>query len=176
MPHSRLVCCPPRKLPRKNGKGRGGYIGGWWSRCICWMGVSLRIASWRCKYFYTTQLCNISCTHPHSYSYIFLLTHTTHRACLWWKAIAGNDKSSPVHDYSLSYDLLPPVTRWIVSSRLCRLYPRLHHANVEIRWVCFIHICIVALTGNETVVVFIRIHLLNFLVNEWWFTQNNDIM
>jgi len=54
-------------------------------------------------------------------------------ACLWWKAIAGNEKSSPVHDYSLSYDLLPPVTRWIVSRRVCRFYPRLHHANVEIR-------------------------------------------
>jgi len=54
-------------------------------------------------------------------------------ACLWWKAIAGNDNSSPVHDYSLSYDLLPPVTRWIVSRRVCRFYPRLHHANVEIR-------------------------------------------
>mmetsp|Transcript_3330 Transcript_3330/g.5575 ORF Transcript_3330/g.5575 Transcript_3330/m.5575 type:complete len:474 (-) Transcript_3330:271-1692(-) len=54
-------------------------------------------------------------------------------ACLWWKALAGNDKSSPVHDYSLSYDLLPPITRWIVSSRVCRFYPRLHHANVEIR-------------------------------------------
>ena len=54
-------------------------------------------------------------------------------ACLWWKAIAGNDLSSPVYDYQLSYDLLPPVTRWVVHRRLCRFYTRLHHANVEIR-------------------------------------------
>jgi len=69
-------------------------------------------------------------------AHIILCTRS--RACLWWKAIAGNDKSSPVYDYSLSYDLLPPVTRWLVSKRLCRFYPRLHHANVEIRWVRFI--------------------------------------
>ena len=54
-------------------------------------------------------------------------------ACLWWKAISGNDVTSCVYDYSLSYDLLPPITRSIVSGRLCRWYPRLHHANVEIR-------------------------------------------
>jgi hypothetical protein len=54
-------------------------------------------------------------------------------ACLWWKAISGNDVTSCVYDYSLSYDLLPPVTRTIVSGKLCRFYPRLHHANVEIR-------------------------------------------
>ena len=28
-------------------------------------------------------------------------------ACLWWKAIAGNDRRSPVYDNRLSYDLLP---------------------------------------------------------------------
>mmetsp|Transcript_40570 Transcript_40570/g.73154 ORF Transcript_40570/g.73154 Transcript_40570/m.73154 type:complete len:356 (+) Transcript_40570:584-1651(+) len=54
-------------------------------------------------------------------------------ACLWWKALSGNDPTSPVHDHQLSYDLLPPITRWIVHRRLCRWYPRLHHANVEIR-------------------------------------------
>jgi len=54
-------------------------------------------------------------------------------ACLWWKAIAGNDRTSPVYDYQLSYDLLPSITRWIVNRRICRFYPRLHHANVEIR-------------------------------------------
>ena len=54
-------------------------------------------------------------------------------ACLWWKAISGNDITSCVYDYSLSYDLLPPVTRTIVSGKLCRFFPRLHHANVEIR-------------------------------------------
>ncbi|KAL3794329.1 hypothetical protein ACHAW5_009889 [Stephanodiscus triporus] len=76
----------------------------------------------------------------------FMMTKVLHRfdgcrptdsklslACLWWKALAGNDISSPVYDYQLSYDLLPPVTRWIVSRRLCQWYPRLHHANVEIR-------------------------------------------
>ena len=55
------------------------------------------------------------------------------RACLWWKALSGNDITSPVYDRELSYDLLPPVTRWMVSPRVCRWYPRLHHANVEIR-------------------------------------------
>lgn len=54
-------------------------------------------------------------------------------ACLWWKAIAGNDLSSPVYDYQLSYDLLPPISRGVVHRSLCHLYPRLHHANVEIR-------------------------------------------
>eukprot|EP01082_Thalassiosira_pseudonana_P008973 g7712.t1 g7712 contig26:107985-109677(-) len=54
-------------------------------------------------------------------------------ACLWWKAISGNDATSPVYDYQLSYDLLPPVTRWFVHRCFCRMYPRLHHANVEIR-------------------------------------------
>ncbi|KAL9186738.1 hypothetical protein ACHAXT_010458 [Thalassiosira profunda] len=54
-------------------------------------------------------------------------------ACLWWKAIAGNDVRSPVYDYQLSYDLLPPATRWFVGRRVRRWYPRLHHANVEIR-------------------------------------------
>jgi len=51
--------------------------------------------------------------------------------CLWWKALAGNDKDSPVFDDSLSFDILPRGTRWIVAKP--NLYPRLHHANVEIR-------------------------------------------
>ena len=54
-------------------------------------------------------------------------------ACLWWKAIAGNDPKSPAYDNGLSHDLLPRGTRFIVSKRLRRFYPRLHHANVEIR-------------------------------------------
>ncbi|KAL3787558.1 hypothetical protein ACHAWO_006415 [Cyclotella atomus] len=54
-------------------------------------------------------------------------------AVLWWKALAGNDASSPVYDHGLSYDLLPSITRTIVHPAFCRLYPRLHHANVEIR-------------------------------------------
>jgi len=55
------------------------------------------------------------------------------RACLWWKAIAGNDEKSPVFDNGLAYDLLPPGSRIIVGRRVVRFYPRLHHANVEIR-------------------------------------------
>jgi len=54
-------------------------------------------------------------------------------AVLWWKALSGNDKSSPAYDDGLSYDLLPRGTRAVVSKRLRRFYPRLHHANVEIR-------------------------------------------
>jgi Leucine carboxyl methyltransferase len=51
--------------------------------------------------------------------------------CIWWKALSGNDKESPVYDHSLSFDLLPWGTRSIV--RRPRFFPRLHHANVEIR-------------------------------------------
>ncbi|KAL7549443.1 hypothetical protein ACHAWF_012712 [Thalassiosira exigua] len=54
-------------------------------------------------------------------------------AVLWWKALAGNNVQSPVYDHELAYDLLPPVTRRVVHPWLCRRYPRLHHANVEIR-------------------------------------------
>ncbi len=54
-------------------------------------------------------------------------------ACMWWKAISGNDRSSPVYDNGLAYDILPRGFRRFVSKRLCRFYPRLHHANVELR-------------------------------------------
>jgi O-methyltransferase involved in polyketide biosynthesis len=53
--------------------------------------------------------------------------------CLWWKAIAANDPCSPVYDDSLAYDLLPRGFRIVVGQKLRRFYPRLHHANVEIR-------------------------------------------
>lgn len=53
--------------------------------------------------------------------------------CLWWKALSGNDSNSPVHDDRLSYDLLPSITRKIVSPKMIRWYPRLHHSNVELR-------------------------------------------
>ena len=58
-------------------------------------------------------------------------------ACLWWKAIAGNDSKSLAYDDKLSFDLLPKGTRYIVHPLLVRLgiYPRLHHANVELRTV-----------------------------------------
>ena len=52
--------------------------------------------------------------------------------CMWWKALSGNDKSSPVYDNELSYDLLPRVSRQIIKW-FSKLFPRLHHANVEIR-------------------------------------------
>lgn len=52
-------------------------------------------------------------------------------ACMWWKALSGLDKSSPVYDKGLSYDLLPSGWRRII--RLRRLFPRLHHGNVELR-------------------------------------------
>lgn len=52
-------------------------------------------------------------------------------ACMWWKALSGNDKTSPVYDNGLAYDLLPSGWRKIV--KLNRIYPRLHHANVELR-------------------------------------------
>jgi len=52
-------------------------------------------------------------------------------ACMWWKSLSGNDKSSPVYDNGLAYDLLPSFWRNIV--RLRRLFPRLHHGNVELR-------------------------------------------
>ncbi len=52
-------------------------------------------------------------------------------ACMWWKGLAGNDKSSPVCDDGLAYDLLPSGWRKIIKPT--RLYPRLHHGNVELR-------------------------------------------
>ena len=52
-------------------------------------------------------------------------------ACMWWKALAGNDKSSPVCDDGLAYDLLP--SGWRKIAKPTRLYPRLHHGNVELR-------------------------------------------
>lgn len=57
-------------------------------------------------------------------------------ACLWWKALAGNDPASPACDDGLAFDLLPRGTRYVVHPWLSRrCYPRLHHANVEIRTV-----------------------------------------
>jgi len=56
-------------------------------------------------------------------------------ACLWWKALSGNDRLSLAYDDGLSFDLLPKFTRYIVHPKLVRRYPRLHHANVEIRTV-----------------------------------------
>lgn len=52
-------------------------------------------------------------------------------ACMWWKALSGQDKTSPAYDKGLSYDLLPSGWRRIIMLR--RFYPRLHHGNVELR-------------------------------------------
>ena len=54
-------------------------------------------------------------------------------ACIWWKAMSGNDRSSPAYDSGLSFDLLPSKSRFIVNKLFRRFYPRLHHANVELR-------------------------------------------
>jgi len=56
-------------------------------------------------------------------------------ACMWWKALAGNDLSSPAYDNGLAYDMLPRFMRRVISQRMIRFYPRLHHANVELRTV-----------------------------------------
>lgn len=52
--------------------------------------------------------------------------------CLWWKALSGNDPQSPVFDHYLAFDLLPRGTRYPIKY-FRRFFPRLHHANVEIR-------------------------------------------
>lgn len=52
-------------------------------------------------------------------------------ACMWWKGLSGNDRSSPVYDNELAYDLLPSGWRKIV--RLRKFFPRLQHGNVELR-------------------------------------------
>ena len=56
-------------------------------------------------------------------------------ACLWWKALSATDPTSPVYDpLGLAYDMLPSLSRNVIQgAALRRLYPRLHHANVEIR-------------------------------------------
>ena len=54
-------------------------------------------------------------------------------ACMWWKGLSGNDPSSPVFDDGLAHDLLPPGWRKLVGRPLRRCFPRLHHANVELR-------------------------------------------
>ena len=63
---------------------------------------------------------------------------------LWWKAFVGNDHHSPAYDGGWAGDLLPPATGWIAgrptSSKLLvpslrRFFPRLNHANIELRTV-----------------------------------------
>jgi Leucine carboxyl methyltransferase len=63
---------------------------------------------------------------------------------LWWKAFVGNDRRSQAYDRGWAGDLLPPATGWIagrpISSNfrgpsLRRFFPRLNHANIELRTV-----------------------------------------
>jgi O-methyltransferase involved in polyketide biosynthesis len=52
---------------------------------------------------------------------------------MWNKAIAALDVNSPTFDAGWTYDFLPSSTRWILKYIPTRLFPRLHHANIEIR-------------------------------------------
>ena len=52
---------------------------------------------------------------------------------LWWKAITGNRKGSVTDDQGLAYDLLPDLTRLLVSWPWAWLYPNLHSQNVALR-------------------------------------------
>lgn len=53
---------------------------------------------------------------------------------LWWKALVGNDRTSPLYDTdALTYDLLPGGFRLLVSPSVARFYPRWLHPIIEIR-------------------------------------------
>jgi O-methyltransferase involved in polyketide biosynthesis len=52
---------------------------------------------------------------------------------LWCKAIASMDKQSKVYDDRWTYDTLPSSSRWLLRVLPNRLFPRLHHANIEAR-------------------------------------------
>ena len=55
-------------------------------------------------------------------------------SCLWWKAMSGNDRQSILYDsQGLAYNMLPSISRFIISPVFLPLYPRWLHANVEIR-------------------------------------------
>ena len=54
---------------------------------------------------------------------------------LWWKAIAGCRLFSKLNDGGVAFDLLPPISRYVVAFPLCYLYPKLHHQNVALRTV-----------------------------------------
>jgi O-methyltransferase involved in polyketide biosynthesis len=51
---------------------------------------------------------------------------------LWCKALVGLDKTSPVYDDGLAYDMLPSQSRWIVLLPE-RFFPRLVHFIIELR-------------------------------------------
>ena len=52
--------------------------------------------------------------------------------CLWCKALASKDTTSPVYDLGIAYDMLPSKSRWIIALPN-RIYPRLIHYNIELR-------------------------------------------
>ena len=54
---------------------------------------------------------------------------------LWCKAIASMDRSSLAYDSRWTYDTLPSLSRWTLRVIPKRLFPRLHHANIELRTV-----------------------------------------
>ena len=51
----------------------------------------------------------------------------------WWKAMAGNKRGAVTADGGLAWDMLPPLTRWILAYPFCLFFPRLHHQNVALR-------------------------------------------
>ena len=55
---------------------------------------------------------------------------------VWNKAIAGLDRRSPAsNDDYWTYDMLSRSSRWLLRVIPSRLFPRLHHANIEVRTV-----------------------------------------
>ena len=52
--------------------------------------------------------------------------------CLWCKALIGVDRTSPVYDSGITYDMLPSGSRWFVKLPN-RIFPRLIHYNLELR-------------------------------------------
>jgi Leucine carboxyl methyltransferase len=67
---------------------------------------------------------------------------------LWLKAITSFDRRSPACEYNgnllgppslgcefWAFNMLPPVSRWIIRIVPTWLFPRLHHANIELRTV-----------------------------------------
>lgn len=54
---------------------------------------------------------------------------------VWLKALAAFNRKSPIYDPEhWTYDLLPTLSRWILLRFVPTfLYPRLHHANIELR-------------------------------------------
>lgn len=52
---------------------------------------------------------------------------------LWCKAIASMDRRSLAFDDRWTYDTLPSASRWMLRLIPTGLFPRLHHANIELR-------------------------------------------